>query len=318
MKIKRILGIAFSVMLGMSVLGACSEDNSNGSSGSAETSASSNSENLTVVSTTGYLTDAINNVAPDVEVRTLVAPGGDPHTQELTTADIEAVNEADLVVWTSHDMEHRMRDHFDKLGERSHPAAEVIDESKLLPWEDEVDGHDPHVWNSPELWQEVVTGIGEKFAEIDPDNAQTYRDNAAAYNEKIQAAHEKASEQLSKIPEENRYLITGHDAFNYLGDTYNMTVLATDLVTSEAEISAAELDELAQTIADHNVPVIFQDNLKNPEAIKHLQDSVVAKGGKVEVSDKVLYADTLGDSAPTDTYLGAFEHNVQAIVEALS
>lgn len=290
-----------------------------GKSGHNNDSTKSGKE-FTVVATTGYLGDAVVNVAPNAKVNVLVAPGGDPHTQELTTADIEAVDKADLVVWTSHDMEHKMMGHLEKLGSRQLAAGEAIPEDKLLPWEEDgkIVGHDPHVWNSPTNWQYVVSAIGEKFAELDPDNAGTYRANAKAYNEKISAADKAAAEKLSKIPQERRVLITGHDAFNYLGKTYNLEIRATDLVSSEAEISASQLNDLASYVVDKKVKVIFQDNLKNPEVIRHLQESVKAKNWSVEISDKPLYADSLGESAPTNTYLGAFEYNINTIAEALT
>lgn len=86
-----------------------------------------------------------------------------------------------------------------------------------------------------------------------------------------------------------------------------------NFVSSEAQISAAETDESAALIADKKIPVIFQDNLTNPEAIEHLQQAVQARGWTVEVSDTPLFADSLGKSAPTDTYLSAFSYNVLAI-----
>lgn len=312
MKLKKVLGVLAAGALVVAGLAACSE------SGTKESEKSG--EHLEIVASTGYLADAIKNIAPDAHITTLVKPGGDPHTQELTTDDIQLTDKADLVVWTSHDMEHQMMDHFDKLGDRQLPAGEAIPEDKLLPWEEDgkIQGHDPHIWNSPELWQIVVTAIGEKLGKIDSANADMYKQNAKKYNEEIQAAHMKAKEAFDKIPAEKRMLITGHDAFNYLGKTYGLEVLATDIVSSEAEISAAQLDELAETIVKHKVPKIFQDNLKNPEVIKHLRDSVQKKGGNVEISDETLYADTLGEKAPFDTYLGVFEHNCKAIVEALS
>ena len=94
--------------------------------------------------------------------------------------------------------------------------------------------------------------------------------------------------------------------------------MATDMVSSESEISAVQLEELANTIASKKVPVIFYDNLKSPEVVKHLQEMVKSKGWEVKLSDTELYADTLGEKAPTNTYLGAFQHNVEAIVKALS
>lgn len=275
---------------------------------------------LQVVATTGYLGDAVKNIAPEAEVKVLVGPGGDPHTQELTTQDTEAIQNADVVVWTSHDMEHKMMGQLEKLGKKQVAAAEAIPESDLLPWEEDgkIEGHDPHVWNSPDNWKYVVDATAKKLGEIDPDNASTYTDNAKAYNEKIDAAKEAAGKLLEPIPAEKRVLVTGHDAFNYLGKTFNIEIHATDFVSSESEMSAAEIDELAGMIAEKKVPVIFQDNLKNPEAITHLKEAVAAKGWHVEVSDKPLYADSLGESAPVDTYLGVFEYNAKAISEALT
>lgn len=274
---------------------------------------------LNVVASTGYLGDAVANIAPDANVKVLVKPGGDPHTQELSTGDIEAIEAADLVVWTSHDMEHHMMDHFDKLGDKQIPAAEAVPTADLLPWEEDgkVEGHDPHVWNSPDNWKHVVTATAKKLGEIDPDHAEDYKKNAETYNGKIDEAKAEAAKLFDAIPAERRILVTGHDAFNYLGKTFGLEIHATDFVSSESEVSATQLDELAQLIADKHIHTIFQDNLKNPEAIKHLKEAVAAKGGDVTISDKPLYADSLGEKAPVDTYLGVFSYNAKAISEAL-
>lgn len=274
---------------------------------------------LNVVATTGYLGDAVRNIAPDAEVTVLVGPGGDPHTQELTTQDTQKLNDADVVIWTSHDMEHKMRDQLDKLGNKQVAAAEAIPEADLLPWEEDgkVEGFDPHVWNSPDNWKIVVDATAKKLGEIDKNNASKYEENAKAYSKKIDMAKEEAGKVLEAIPADRRILVTGHDAFNYFGKTYNLEIHATDFVSSESEISAADLDKLAAMIAEKKIPVIFQDNLQNPAAIDHLKEAVKAKGGDVEVSDKPLFADSLGEKAPLDTYLGAFEYNAKTIADAL-
>lgn len=313
MKLTKFLSVAVTAGVLSLSLGACSTDSG------AEKSPAQKNDKLTIVATTGYLGDAIANIAPDADVTVLVGPGGDPHTQALTTKDSERIEKADLVVWTSHDMEHKMMDHFDKLGERQLPAGEAIPESDLLPWEEDgkIEGHDPHIWNSPDNWIIVVEAINKKLQSIDKDHADIYETNAKKYVSAIREAKDKAGKLLEKIPADRRILITGHDAFNYLGKTYNIQIRATDFVSSESEISASQLDELAAFIAEKKVPVIFQDNLKNPAAIKHLQEAVEARGWNVKVSDEVLYADSLGETAPLDTYLGAFTHNAEVISAAL-
>lgn len=275
---------------------------------------------LQVVATTGYLGDAVKAIAPQAQLTVLVGPGGDPHTQPLSTADTQAIEDADVVVWTSHDMEHQMMGQLEKLGEKQVAAAEAIPENLLLPWEEDgkIEGHDPHVWNSPQAWKYAVEATAAKLAQIDSERAQEYQDNARAYLEKIAELTSYGQEHLAAVPQGGRILITGHDAFNYLGRDFDLEIHATDFVSSESQISAAQIDELAALIASKRVPVIFQDNLANPEAIKHLKEAVEAKGWKVEISNEELFADSLGESAPVDTYLGVFKHNIDTIAAALS
>ena len=77
------------------------------------------------------------------------------------------------------------------------------------------------------------------------------------------------------------------------------------------------MSDLAELIAENKIPVIFQDNLANPQAITSLQEAVSALGWEVEVSDNELFADSLGADPGVDTYLGVFRHNARTVAEAL-
>ena len=68
---------------------------------------------------------------------------------------------------------------------------------------------------------------------------------------------------------------------------------ATDFVSTEAKLSAEELSKLARLIADNRVPVIFQDNQANPQAVTSLREAVWALGWEVQISAEELYADSL-------------------------
>ncbi len=276
---------------------------------------------LTVYATTGYLADAVANVAPEADVITMVGPGGDPHTYQPSTQDIETIQNADAVVWTGLHLEARMDDLLEGLGDKQVAVGELLPEALLLDWPETDDEgnplNDPHVWNSPEAWSLIVGYVADHLGEIDPDGAAEYQANAEAFVAEIEAAAAEAEELLSAIPAESRILITGHDAFNYFGATYDITVYATDFVSSEAQMSPREMSDLAQLIAENQVPVIFQDNLANPQAITSLQEAVEALGWEVEVSDKELFADSLGADPGVDTYLGVFRHNAETVADAL-
>lgn len=275
-------------------------------------SAAQADDHLRIFATTGYLADIAKNLAPEAEVITMVGPGGDPHTYEPTTRDIEAMRDADLVLWNGLHLEARMEEQLGSLGDKQLAVGSVLPEQDLLPWEDDL--HDPHVWNSPDLWVKAVDAVGHKLSDIDPEN--DYMDAADSYSHEILAAAHRAEDMLADASP--RILITGHDAFNYFGKTFDFDVYATDFVSTEATLSAAELNELADVIARNRVPVIFQDNQANPQAIKALQEAVQDRGWNVEISTEELFADTLGATAPTDTYIGAFTHNAEAVAKALN
>lgn len=275
---------------------------------------------LTVYATTGYLADAVANIAPDAEVTTMVGPGGDPHTYQPSTKDIQAIQSADVVLWNGLHLEAQMMDQLASLGDRQLAVGDRLPADLLLelPETDEHGDplHDPHVWNSPEVWSLVVGSVAEKLGEVDPDQAREYKKNADAYLAEIAAAATQAEELLATVPEP-RILITGHDAFAYFGDTYNLDVRATDFISTEAQLSPQELSELAELIATNEVPTIFQDNQANPQAITSLEEAVRAKGWRVEISDAELYADSLGADPGVDTYLGVFAHNARTVADAL-
>lgn len=285
-------------------------------------SPTADSKALTVFATTGYIGDAVKNIAPDADVTIMVGPGGDPHTYQPTTQDISKIQDSDVVLWTGLHMEAQMIDQLEAQGDRQLAVGSKIPESDLLDWPELGEGgeklYDPHIWNSTSNWKHVVNAIAEKLGETDSANAETYKKNAEAYSKEIDETAKYVKEQIDSIPEEKRILITGHDAFNYFGKEFGLEIHATDFVTSESELSAAELTELGNFIAEKKIKTIFQDNLANPQAINSLKETVKAKGWEVEISDKELYADSLGESAPTDTYLGIMKYNADAIRTALA
>lgn len=281
---------------------------------------SSTDEQLSIFATTGYLADAAQNIAPDANVFTMVGPGGDPHTYQPSTKDIEKMQDADLVLWNGLHLEAQMITQLESLGDKQLAVGDQLDTTDLLAWPEEGSGgeklHDPHIWNSPALWTEVVELIGDKLSEVDADNADSYAAHADSYSDEIDAAADEAEALLADVP--SRTLITGHDAFNYFGKTFGFEVHATDFVSTDAAKSPQEISELADLIVEEEVPVIFQDNQANPQAITSLSEAVESRGWSVEISDEELFADTLGPTKPTDTYLGAFKHNAETVAAGLS
>lgn len=289
-----------------------------GCSATPENKAANDSNELQLFATSGYIGDALSNIAPDAKVITLVGPGGDPHTYQPTTTDIETMRASDLVVHNGLHLEAQMTKPLHSLGEKQLELGTKIDSEKLIPVTDEGEGqYDPHVWNDPELWASLMPEIAAKLGEIRPQKAAEYQANAAAYQQEILAAHEQAKKLLSEV-KYPRILVTGHDAFSYFGRTYDLEVLATDYISTEASLSVTQMDQLAEKIAASKIPTIFMDSQANPQAINSLKQAVAAKGWQVSISDSELYADTLSADDTANTYKKALLHNAQEIATALS
>ncbi|MBB4070884.1 metal ABC transporter solute-binding protein, Zn/Mn family [Canibacter oris] len=317
MKLSRMLKTFCAATLVTGLLTACAtapqEDTA------ATPAAPQTDDKLQLFATTGYLADALHNIAPDAEIITLVGPGSDPHTYQPTTSDINTMRESDLIFWNGLHLEAQMVTPLTSLGDKQLAVGEHVDESKLIPVSDPEapEMHfDPHIWNDPEIWQDVVDLMADKLATTDTANADTYKANAAKYKAEIAAADQQAQALLSQVPAP-RTLVTGHDAFNYFGKYYGLEVHATDFISTTAARSATEIEELAKLISDKKIPAIFQDTQANPQAITSLSEAVAARGWQVRVVEKELYADTLGAEPEVDTYLEVLSHNTQTIAEAL-
>lgn len=275
---------------------------------------------LRIYATTGYLADAATRIAPDAEITTMVGPGGDPHTYQPSTRDIERIHDADLVLWNGLHLEAQIADQLASLGDQQLPVGDLLPREMLIPLpETGKDGeplYDPHIWNSPEAWRFVIELITNKLVSLDPGHEATYRARAGEFALEIEEAESYASELLAGVPLP-RILITGHDAFAYFGQTFDLDVRATDFISTEAALSATDLSRLAALIAQERVPAIFRDNQANPQAITSLREAVQARGWSVEVSDAELYADSLGAEPDVSTYLGVLRHNARTIATAL-
>ncbi|WP_110670813.1 metal ABC transporter solute-binding protein, Zn/Mn family [Salinicola halophilus] len=172
-------------------------------------------------------------------------------------------------------------------------------------------GTDPHAWQSLANGEQYVRNIRDALIDADPDNAEDYRDNAETYLDEMEALDESARERLSRIPEDQRMIITSHEAFGYFADAYGLTMLSPVGLSTLAEPSASDMGELIQQIDESHARALFLENMANPALINQLHEETgVAIGGE-------LYADALTEEGEGSTYLGMFQHNVDTIVEAL-
>ncbi|MEL6394091.1 MAG: zinc ABC transporter substrate-binding protein, partial [Bacteroidota bacterium] len=139
-----------------------------------------------------------------------------------------------------------------------------------------------------------------------------FRFNAGIYLQQIEDMEAYIHEQIGRIPESKRVLITSHDAFQYYGRHYGLRVEAALGTSTDAEVQTDDVARLTNTIRELGVPAIFVESTINPKLLRQIAtDNGVVIGGE-------LFADSLADPEhPAGTYLGMLRHNTDQIVSAL-
>lgn len=273
-----------------------------------------------VVATTSMIADAARQVGGDrVHVTALMGAGVDPHAYRQTRSDIAAMLRSDLVLWHGLYLEAQMEEFLLELGERKTVVAvgETVPAAKLRSHADYEGRFDPHVWMDPDLWRHVVEGVQKALTKIDPAGAEDYAANAERHLTDVENLSVYAQKTLSSVPENQRVLLTAHDAFSYFGDAYGFEVLGVQGISTESEAGLRRIEELVSLIVDREISAIFVESSVSDRNMRALIEGAEARGWKVAIGGE-LFSDAMGAEGTYEgTYIGMIDHNVTLITDAL-
>ncbi|MCE2614612.1 MAG: zinc ABC transporter substrate-binding protein [Nitrosopumilus sp. (ex Thoosa mismalolli)] len=278
------------------------------------------SEKIVITTTTNVITDLVENIGGDnVSVTGLMGPGVDPHLYRPSASDVKKLQNADIVFYNGLDLEGKMGDIFVKIGREGTSVwavSENIPQESLLSLDDQ--GHfDPHIWWDVELWMESAKVVGTGLKEHDPENSEIYDKNLSEYLAKLEALNSINLVKIDSIPEDQRVLVTAHDAFQYFGHAYGFEELAIQGWSTDSEAGIREIQNLADEISERKIKALFVETSISPATIEALKAAVQDKGHDVVIGGE-LFSDAIGEKGTDEgTYLGAFTHNIDTIVQAL-
>ncbi len=277
-------------------------------------------EKLDVVTTIGMIGNAVELIGGErVAVTNLIGEGVDPHSYWQTRSDVVKMGRADAIVANGIYLEAQLEDLLLKLKEKK----PVIFAGEVIPVENRRasilydDRYDPHVWMSPKLWRGVVAGIRDSLIELDPDGKALFEENAAAYLKEIDRLDAYAKQVVATIPQEQRILVTAHDAFGYLGRDYDIEVLGIQGISTQSEAGLQRVEELVDLIVSRDVKAVFIESSVSERNVRALVEGAGARGHKVEIGG-LLYSDAMGKPGSYEgSYIGMIDHNVTRIARAL-
>jgi ABC-type Zn uptake system ZnuABC Zn-binding protein ZnuA len=136
-----------------------------------------------------------------------------------------------------------------------------------------------------------------------PQYQDIFAANLQTLRQKLEALNAYGQQQLGKLS--CRELITFHDGFAYLAESYDLHILQAMEEESGREASAKELIHLIEEVAHHDLPAIFTEK----------SGSVSAAG--IIARETGCGSFTLDMAMAGNSYFEAMYHNIDITKEAL-
>ena len=294
-----------------------------------------NPDQLTVVATVFPAYDFARAVGGDLaDVQLLLPPGTESHSYEPTPADILVVQDCDLFIylggesdtWVETILESvelrgqtlRMVDCVPLLEEETVEGMESYEEGHdhdhdEAPGLGEVVGYDEHVWTSPKNAALITRAVGDKLAELDPANADTYAANSADYAAQIEDLDREFADFFAGV--EDRTMVFG-DRFplRYFAEEFGIDYYAAfPGCSTQTEPSAATIAFLTDKVREEHIPTVWYIEFSN-----HLvADSIAESAGVKTAMFHTCHNVSADDLAAGATYVSLMEQNLETLRENL-
>ncbi len=252
----------------------------------------------------------------NVEVFSLLPPGADPHTYQLTPSDISRISEADIFFVNGLGLDAAVQDLIEKnRGEGAKiipfgpnlPSPRATELGDINITADEA-GDDPHLWLDPIIARIYANLISDTFIIVDSVNRAFYESNLSAYSDRLFELDEEIRAQLELIPRENRKLVTYHDSFVHFARRYDLDILGFAVSVPGQDPGPEEIARLTETINDGGVPAVFAEAGFDATVLKEI-------AGEAGVQVCTLYSGVQDESVPT--YIDMMRANVDELVRCL-
>ncbi len=294
------------------VVAACGSDDASTDEAAAE---------FQVVTTVAPITSIAANVIGDcAEIVGIVPEGTNSHTFEpppsaaevMTTADVVFINGLQLEEPTKELAQTNVADGVQviELGD------ETIDPDQYkydFSFPEDGGKPNPHLWTDPTLVKVYADIVRETMVAEVPECADDFNANYDAFVEIVDEFDIAIQEAFDTIPEDQRKLVTYHDAYAYFADTYGWNVIGAVQPADFGDPTPADVVSLIEQIEAEQVPAVFGSEVF-PSPIL---EQIAQETGAVYVDD--LRDDDLPDEPGDEnhSWLGLMKFNFITMTEAL-
>ncbi len=229
-----------------------------------------------------------------VSVSILVPEGVEAHDFEPKPRDIELLAKADIFAYNGAGMESWLNQVLQIVANKKNLT--IVDSSvgaNLIYADDEHEeahetgeehdhtegDYDPHIWLSLKEAKQQSLNIKNALVAVDDKNKEYYEENYQSFAAKLDELYNEYMEKFNSV--NNKYFITGHSAFAYLGRDFGITQKAVTGIRAEGEPTAQALKELTEFSKVNNIKVVFMEEMAAPEVSETIAREINAKVEKL-------------------------------------
>jgi manganese/zinc/iron transport system substrate-binding protein len=287
---------------------------------------------LKVLCTTEMVHDVVQQVGgEEIDAITLITGELDPHTYEIVKGDSEKLEFAQLIYSNGLLLEHgpslrqflEGNDKVYRLGDMIRlQKPELILTVNGMP--------DPHIWMDIAIWERTIPLIVNSLVQARPEKEKFFRERGEEVSREFLEADRRVRERLHLIPQEKRYLVTSHDAFNYFARSYlaeesevksgawHKRFKAPEGLAPDIQLSLVDVLRIIQHLEDYKIRVLFPEANVSKDSLRKIVDSQKQRGINLVIAEEPLYGDSMGGAGSDgDTYIKMIEHNAKVIGEYL-
>lgn len=259
-------------------------------------------DRIKVVTTIPPIAFFIENIGgSSVDVKTMIPPGGNPHTYEPTPKQMNMLSKADLYVKAGSGIEFELTwmDRLRAINKKmsicdSSKGIHLIEVSEFEKDDDHDHHHhsekDPHIWLSLDNGVLITKNILKAIVGLDASNSEYYEKNATKLISDLKTLKKEIDEKLRNI-EKRRFFIF-HPAWGYFARDFKLIQVPVEL--SGKEPTPVRLTRLVKEAREADTRVIFS----SPQFSKKSAE-VIAN----EIDGKVIFIDPMSGD-----YLKNLEH----------
>jgi ABC-type Zn uptake system ZnuABC Zn-binding protein ZnuA len=277
---------------------------------------------VNIATTVAPITSIIANIAggTDATINGIVPEGTNSHTFEPKPSDAVTLEQADVVFINGLVLEEPTKE----LALANLKDGAVICElgSQILPENEyiydfsfplEGGKPNPHLWTNPPMAKEYAAVARDLLSALNPTNASIFAANYEAFAAKVDTLDAAMTTATATIPQDQRNLLTYHDAYAYFAVHYGYNVIGAIQPSSFDEPTPKEIADLITQVRESGVKAVFGSEVFPSPVL----EQIGAETG-VRYIDVLRDDDLIGEPGDAEhSWLGLMRFNYVTMIEAL-